>query len=61
MSEPDFHCHTCGAEIAFANDPPLPSYCETCCEDHDYKYDSSRRGCFCQFCDRERPFDWDTP
>lgn len=54
----DFTCRICGVECDTAPDPPERAICPKCCEDHDYRYDSSMREHRCIHCDEPRPWDW---
>lgn len=54
----DFSCKVCGIQCAIAPDPPERAVCPAHCEDHDYVYDPSERGHYCQYCGEEMPIDW---
>lgn len=51
-----FACRKCGTGCDTS-----PGYgqaiCESCCEDHDYKYERDMRGHFCKHCSAPRPYD----
>ena len=49
----NFKCRICGTECPVAPEPPGQAICEDCCEDHNYQYDSGRRGKYCVHCDHE--------
>lgn len=56
-----FRCRICGVECGTHPIKELPNgefeavqaVCEDHCEDHDFEYDSMRRGQFCKHCDAQ--------
>lgn len=54
----DFSCRVCGVQCAIAPDPPARAVCPEHCEDHDYEYQRSERGTYCNHCGQQAPEDW---
>jgi hypothetical protein len=50
-------CSVCYKELGFWRDD-WKQVCEEHCEDHSYEYDVMRQGKYCEFCDKEQPYDW---
>lgn len=53
----DFSCRVCGVQCVLAPDPPARAVCPEHCEDHDYEYQRSERGTYCNHCGQQAPED----
>ena len=54
----DFSCRVCGVQCDSAPDPPARAVCPEHCEDHDYEYQRSERGTYCNHCGQQALEDW---
>lgn len=59
MTDLSFACVCCGVECPIAPDPPEWPVCEDCCPDHEYQYDTWRRGRYCLHCDKQQEESYD--